>query len=64
LLSNAEKQPLIGWFSLWQLLVMSILGGILTPWWFRFFDWATGLLSYRTEGSTSFRPDREIKRGR
>ena len=64
LLSNTERQPLIGWFFIWQLFVMSILGGLLTPLWFRFFDWATGLLSYRTEGTTSFRPDREIKRGR
>jgi hypothetical protein len=64
LLSNTERQPLVGWFFLWQLFVMSMLGGLLTPLWFRFFDWATGLLSYRTEGSTSFRPDREIKRGR
>jgi len=64
LLSNTERQPLIGWFFLWQLFVMSLLGGLLTPLWFRFFDWATGLLSYRVEASTSFRPDRQIKRGR
>lgn len=64
LLSNTERQPLIGWFSVWQLFVMSLLGGVMTPWWFRFFDWANGLLSYRIEGTTSFRADREIKRGR
>ncbi|HKQ39398.1 MAG TPA: hypothetical protein VJ063_15080 [Verrucomicrobiae bacterium] len=64
LLSNTERQPLLGWFSIWQLFVMSLLGGFLTPLWFRFFDWAAGLLSYRVEGTTSFRPDREIKRGR
>lgn len=64
LLSNTERHPLLGWFSLWQLIVMSLLGGALTPWWFRFFDWANGLLTYRSEGTTSFRADREIKRGR
>jgi cell shape-determining protein MreD len=64
LLSNTERQPLVGWFFIWQLFVMSILGGLLTPLWFRFFDWATGLLSYRAESTTSFRPDRQIKRGR
>jgi cell shape-determining protein MreD len=64
LLSNTERQPFIGWFSLWQLIVMSFLGALVTPWWFRFFEWVNGLLSYRTEGMTSFRPDREIKRGR
>jgi hypothetical protein len=64
LLSNTERQPLVGWFFIWQLIVMSFLGGLLTPWWFRFFDWVNGLLTYRTEGTTSFRADREIKRGR
>jgi cell shape-determining protein MreD len=64
LLSNGERQPLVGWFFIWQLVVMSIFGGLMTPCWFRFFDWANGLLSYRTEGTTSFRPDRQIKRGR
>ena len=64
LLSNTENQPLVGWFSIWQLIVMSVAGGLMTPCWFGFFDWANGLLSYRTEGTSSFRPDREIKRGR
>lgn len=64
LLSNTERQPLVGWFFVWQVFVMALLGGALTPWWFRFFDWANDLLSYRTEGTTSFRADREIKRGR
>lgn len=64
LLTNNERQPLLGWFSLWQLIVMTVLGGFITPLWFRFFDWANNLLTYRHEGTTSFRPDRQIKRGR
>ena len=64
LLVNTGSQPLIGWFSLWQWLVMSLAGGALTPLWFRFFDWMVGALSYREAGETSFRSDREIKRGR
>ena len=64
LLSNTERQPLIGWFSLWQWLVMSLAGAAVTPLWFRFFDWIIGALSYRPTGDTSFRTDREIKRGR
>ena|SRR5437867_6208457 len=64
LLLNLETQPLIGWFSLWQLLVMSLFGAMVTPVWFRVFDRLTQALSYRPLGETSFRPDRQIKRGR
>jgi rod shape-determining protein MreD len=64
LLINTGSQPLIGWFSLWQWLVMSLAGAAVTPLWFRFFDWIVGALSYRQAGETSFRSDREIKRGR
>src|SRR5439155_4717425 len=62
LLLNAETQPLIGWFSLWQWLVMSIAGAAITPLWFGLFDRLIHALSYRPLGETSFRPDRQIKR--
>src|ERR1041385_7280512 len=64
LLVNAEMQPLTGWFSLWQWLVMSLAGAAVTPLWFRLFDRLSYALSYRPLGETSFREDREIKRGR
>jgi cell shape-determining protein MreD len=64
LLLNTERQPLVGWISLWQLVVMSIAGGIMTPIWFRLFGWLSNKFIYRSLGETSFRPDREIKRGR
>jgi hypothetical protein len=32
--------------------------------WFRLFGWLTDKFMYRSLGETSFRPDREIKRGR
>jgi cell shape-determining protein MreD len=64
LLLNTERQPLVGWISLWQLVVMSIAGGIMTPVWFRLFGWLSNKFIYRSLGETSFRPDREIKRGR
>jgi rod shape-determining protein MreD len=63
-LINLGSEPLMGWFSLWQWLVMSGLGAALTPLWFRLFDWIINALSYRRAGETSFRSDREIKRGR
>jgi cell shape-determining protein MreD len=64
LLLNTERQPLVGWISLWQLAVMSIAGGIVTPIWFRLFGWLSNKFVYRSLGETSFRPDRQIKRGR
>jgi cell shape-determining protein MreD len=64
LLLNTDTQPLLGWFSLWQWLVMSLLGAAVTPLWFRFFDRLSQALSYKPLGETSFRPDRQIKRGR
>ena len=64
LLLNADTQPLISWFSLWQWIVMSFAGAAVTPLWFGFIDRVLKALSYRPLGETSFRPDREIKRGR
>jgi len=64
LLLNTEKQPLLGWSSLWQWLVMSLMGAAVTPFWFFLFDRLTNALSYRPLGETSFRPPRQIKRGR
>jgi rod shape-determining protein MreD len=64
ILVNIDAKPLIGWFSLWQWLVTSIGGALFTPLWFRIFDGIALVLNYRPVGHTSFRPDREIKRGR
>jgi hypothetical protein len=64
LLLNTHRQPLFGWVSVWQLAVMTLAGGLMTPVWFRFFGWLSDKFIYRSLGETSFRPDREIKRGR
>ena len=64
LLFNLDVRPMVGWFSLWQWLVMSVAGALMTPLWFGFFEWIGHALNYRPLGETSFRPDREIKRGR
>ena len=64
LLLNTNAQPLVSWFSLWQWIVMSVLGGAITPLWFLVFDRVGEALNYRPLGETSFRADREIKRGR
>jgi len=64
LLLSTGQRPLLGWGSLWQLAVTSLGGGILTPAVFRFFDLLNRAFAYRPASQTSFRPDREIRRGR
>ena len=64
LLVSVGASPMIGWGSLWQWLVMSMGGGLLTPLYFKLFQRVEGALSYRPIQETSFRQDREIKRGR
>src|SRR5436190_1094584 len=64
LLLNIGVHPLLGWFSIWQWIVMMVAGGLATPVWFWIFDRLLLALSYQPLNETSFRPDREIKRGR
>jgi len=64
LLLTTGHKPLLGWGTLWQVAVMSAGGGLATPACFVVFDWLQGWLAYRQAGETSFRPDREIRRGR
>jgi cell shape-determining protein MreD len=64
LLVNTHVQPLVGWFSLWQWVVMILVGGTITPFWFWFFEQIGKALNYRPMGESSFRTDREMKRGR
>src|SRR5580698_1184315 len=64
LLLTAGKEPLLGWGSLWQWLVMIAGGAIATPAFFTLFDWCDHALGYQPRTETSFRPDRQILRGR
>jgi rod shape-determining protein MreD len=64
LLLTGGHQPLLGWGSLWQWLVMSAAGGLAAPIFFFLFDWCERTFGYRRVVETSFRPDREIRRGR
>ena len=64
LLLGGGYKPLIGWGSLWQIVVMAAAGGCFTPMCFWFFDRVQRTLNYQSRPETSFRPDREIKRGR
>lgn len=64
LLLTLGHTPLLGWGSLWQWFVMSVGGAVATPIFFQFFRWCDRAFNYRRATETSFRPDREIRRGR
>ena len=64
LLLTGGQSPLMGWGSLWQWLVMSLGGAIAAPIFFFVLDWSQRNLGYRRVTESSFRPDREIRRGR
>ena len=55
---------LLGWGTLWQLTVMTAGGGVATPVFFLFFEWLQRALVHDRVTESSFRPDREIRRGR
>ena len=63
-LFTLEQTPLFGWGSLWQWLVMSVGGGVATPVFFLLFDRLNHELGYQPIVESSFRTDREIRRGR
>jgi rod shape-determining protein MreD len=64
LLLTLGQSPLLGWGSLWQWIVISLGGAVATPALFQLFALVDRVLSYRRAGESSFRPDREIRRGR
>jgi rod shape-determining protein MreD len=64
LLLSLGHHPMIGLGSLWQWLVLSVCGAVLTPFYFTLFHWLGRGLSYRPYHPSSFRTDREIERGR
>jgi cell shape-determining protein MreD len=64
LLLTTRHAPLLGWGTLWQLVVMSAGGAIATPICCELFSWLNRTLVHRHAGETSFRADREIRRGK
>jgi rod shape-determining protein MreD len=64
LVVTAGAEPLLGpWFA-WRWLVLALVGGLCTPLWFQLFARLDRALNYQPEPSATFRPDREIERGR
>jgi len=64
LLLNGGKQPLIGWGSLWQWMVMTAGGAVATPVIFALFEWCGRTLGYQPRTEMGFRLDREIRHRR
>jgi cell shape-determining protein MreD len=63
-LFTAGHTPMVGWGTLWQLVVMGAASALLTPAFFLFFEWLKRMLVHQEMPETSFRSDREIRRGR
>jgi cell shape-determining protein MreD len=64
LLLTTGRPPQLGWGTLWQLIVMSLGSGLVTPVFFFLFEWLHNTLVHAPTFESSFRPDREIRRGR
>jgi cell shape-determining protein MreD len=63
-LFGVGEQPLVGFGSLLQLLIMATGGGVLTPVWFRLFSRFDRALRYKIASEGGFRSDRQIIHGR
>lgn len=64
ILANIGTPPLIGWKSIWQLIVMAVGGGLAVPAFYALFHRVHHAFDYPEAFPGSFRPDRQIKRGR
>jgi len=61
ILLNTGRQPVLGWGSLWQWLLLTAGGAAATPIIFALFDWCGGAFGYPAHTLSGFRPDREIR---
>lgn len=61
---SGSREPLLGWGTIWQWVVMIAGGAVATPFIFALMNWCNGALGYQPHQETSFRADREIRRGR
>jgi len=64
LLLTTGQNPLLGWGTIWQLFVMSVGGAVATPVFFVIFESVQRALVHARPSQSSFRADREIRRGR
>ena len=64
LLSLGQVPPITGPATLWHLLLSAVGNGLMCPAFFRLFDALRRTFDYQPIPESSFRPDRQIKRGR
>jgi cell shape-determining protein MreD len=64
LLLTTGHSPLLGWGTLWQITVMGVGGAAATPLLFVLFEWLQRALIHGRVVESSFRSDREIRRGK
>jgi len=64
ILLTLGEEPLLGWRFLWGMGIWTLSGGVLSLLAFPVFDWLTDRFAYQPVTPPSFRPDREITRGR
>jgi rod shape-determining protein MreD len=59
-----DSTPLVSWGSAWHWAIMTAGGGALTPLWFKVFSRLDDALRFKELPESTFRPDRQIARGR
>jgi rod shape-determining protein MreD len=64
LLLSIGYKPIFGWGSIWHWTLMGLVGGAVTPFYFLLFRKMERVFAYGRLPESSFRRDREIKRGR
>jgi rod shape-determining protein MreD len=64
LILTSGAAPMLGAGFLWDLLVLGVGGGVATPLIFKLMNGLERTLTYQLHSIPSFRPDREIRRGR
>lgn len=63
MLYTLGRQPLVGWGSLWQWLLVSLIGGVATPVIFWLLGGLTSSLTHPVSYESKHRPDRTTRRG-
>lgn len=63
-LLSLGQEPILGMASIWQWLIMTLVGGASTPILFKVLDAFRRAITYQPTKLAGFREDREIKRSR
>jgi hypothetical protein len=63
-LMSMGREPLLGWFSLWQWTVLALTGGVATPLFIRWFGRLGQAFSHPEMTPLIAQENRELKRGR